>query len=73
MAEKKPEDNAPAELTPAQAAKLVKREVPVMKDGKPTDKTRPAAIGVNEILDVKDYDTYVVVVTKDGQKFRGDK
>jgi len=61
-------------LTAADAAKLVKREVVVPADkegGKPT--TKKVAIEANEVLDFKDYGDYVVVVTKDGQKFTGDK
>lgn len=61
-------------LTAADAAKLVKREVvvpPEKEGGKPI--TKKVAIEEGEVLDFKDYGDYVVVVTKDGQKFTGDK
>lgn len=61
-------------LTAADAAKLVKREVvvpPEKEGGKPI--TKKVAIEESEVLDFKDYGDYVVVVTKDGQKFTGDK
>lgn len=61
-------------LTAAEAAKLVKRTViePAEKEGsKPI--TKKVAIEEKEVLDFKDYGDYVVVVTKDGQKFTGDK
>jgi DNA-binding LytR/AlgR family response regulator len=73
VAEPKNETEQPKELTAAQAAKLVKREVPVMEKGKPTGKMRQVAISVDKVLTFKDYSTYVVVVTTDGQKLRGDK
>lgn len=62
------------ELTKADAAKLVKRTVivpPEKEGGKPTEKQ--VAIGADEVLGFKDYGGHVVVVTKDGQKFTGDK
>lgn len=62
------------ELTAADAAKLVRREVvipPEKEGGKPTSKK--VAIEPGEILAFKDYGDHVVVVTKDGQKFYGDK
>lgn len=72
--------NGKNELTKDQAAKLVKRDVIVKdKDGKvATDKdgqvvTKSVAIKADEVLNFKDYGDYVVVVTNDGQKFRGAK
>lgn len=62
------------ELTAAQAAKLVFRDVPKMgEDGKPTGETKKAAIKADEVLSFRDYGTHVVVVTVDGQKFTGEK
>ena len=68
--------NSPAvkALTAADAAKLVKRTVivPSKEEGKdPT--TKEVSVGTDEVLDFKDYGDYVVVVTKDGQKFTGNK
>lgn len=63
----------PKELTKADAAKLVKREVPALdKDGKPTGKTKGVAIEADEVFDfaVRD-DGTLVVVTVDGQKLFG--
>ncbi|MCU7934119.1 MAG: hypothetical protein KZQ99_04470 [Candidatus Thiodiazotropha sp. (ex Dulcina madagascariensis)] len=60
-------------MTAAQAAKLVKREVPEIKGGKPTGKTRQAPIKTDEVLAFREYDDHVVVVTHDGRKLRGDK
>lgn len=60
-------------LTQAQAAALVKREVPVLQDGKPTEKIRQVAIKADEVLSFREYEDHVVVVTVDGQKFRGEK
>lgn len=72
MAENKPEEKA---LTAADVAKLVKRELPILdkETGKPTGKTRQIPISANEVLSFRDYGDHVVVVTNDGQKFRGDK
>ncbi len=62
------------EMTAADAAKLVCRVVPVLgKDKKPTDETRDIPIKAAEVLSFKDYGDHVVVVTIDGQKFRGEK
>ncbi|MEJ1497548.1 MAG: hypothetical protein RPU13_13885 [Candidatus Sedimenticola sp. (ex Thyasira tokunagai)] len=44
-----------------------------MKDGKPTDKMRDVAVKTEEVQAFKDYGDYVVVVTTDGKKLRGDK
>jgi len=60
-------------LTLAQIAKLVKRGVPILKDGKPTGNIKYIAIPANEILAHVEHDTYVSVVTVDGHKFRGNK
>ena len=81
MAENKPKDNSPEkEMTIAQAAKLVQREVqvldketrrPVIKDGKPV--TRMVGIKEDEVFAFQDHGHFVTVVTRDGQKFHGDK
>jgi len=65
----------PVALTKEQAAKLVKREVPVIdeKTKKPSGKTKPVAVKADEVFDFKEYDDHVVVVTVDGKKLRGDK
>lgn len=57
-------------LTAAAAAALVKRPVPAKsKDGEPTDKFNLVEVKTAEVLDFKQYDDRVVVVTRDGQKF----
>ena len=56
------------------AAKLVRREVPVLnKNHQPTGKTKKVALHADEVFAFKDYGDYVVVVTIDGKKLRGDK
>jgi len=59
-------DPRDAEMTAAQAAKLVFR--PPEKEG-----GKPVAIKSDEVLAFKDYGAHVVVVTVDGQKFTGEK
>lgn len=67
------QDAAP-EMTAADAAKLVSREVPVLnKDGKPSGETKQAAVKASEVLSFRDYGDTVVVVTTDGQKLTGEK
>lgn len=67
-------DSHTEELTAADAAKLVFREVPKLdKDGKPTGKVENISIGADEVLAFRDYVDHVVVVTVDGQKFTGEK
>ncbi len=62
------------EMTAADAAKLVCRQVEVLgKDRKPTGDIKEVAIKPGEVLSFRDYGDHVVVVTTDGQKFRGDK
>lgn len=57
-----------AEMTKAQAAKAVRRPVPVKaKDGTVT--IDMVAVKPDEVLAFKDHGTHVVVVTIDGQKF----
>jgi len=78
MSETKP-TNQPAEaktLTRAAAAKLVRRPTTEMVDGKDAEgkaikvpRIKKVAVDAAEVLSVKDYDTHVVVVTTDGQKF----
>lgn len=63
----------PKPMTNAQAAALVKRDVPTFKDGKPTGKTKKVSINADEVMSFREYDTYVTVVTIDGQKYRGEK
>lgn len=63
----------PKALTRADAAKLVKRDVPVLgKDGKPTGKTEKVEVAAREVFAfaVREEGT-VVVVTIDGQKLFG--
>lgn len=63
-----------AELTGAEAAQLVFREVPKLdKDGNPTGRTENIEITAAEVLDFADHGDHVVVVTVDGQKFTGQK
>lgn len=67
-------DQKNQELTKADAAKLVKRNVLVPSEkegGKPTEKK--VAIEESEVLAFKDYGDEVVVVTTDGKKFTGKK
>lgn len=71
------DEKAPKELTAAEAAKRVKRTVVEYEDGKDKDgksiktaKSKQVAIGSDEVLSFCDHGTHVVVVTKDGQKFR---
>lgn len=79
MAKDKPETNenggaeAVKEMTAAEAAKLVVREIPVIKDRKPTGEVRQVPVKVGEVLSFRDYGSYVVVVTTDGKKLTGDK
>ena len=76
--EEKPDENV-SQLTKAEAAKLVKRSVPKVVDGKlvldkhdkPVMKQVP--VKEDEVLDFKEYVNHVVVVTKDGQKLTGAK
>lgn len=66
MADQKP-------LTKAEASKLIKRTVAVVKDGKTTGDTKDVAVKTVEVLSFKEYPDHVVVVTNDGQKLKGDK
>lgn len=66
-------DSNTQELTAADAAKLVFREVPKFdKEGNPAGTTQKS-IGADEVFAWKDYGDHVVVVTVDGQKFSGEK
>ncbi|HYE35499.1 hypothetical protein [Methylocaldum sp.] len=68
------ESEKPVELTKAQAAALVFREVPELgDDGKPTGKVAQKRVTADEVFAFSDYGTHVVVVTVDGRKLRGDK
>lgn len=64
-------DPAVKELTPADAAKLVKRLVPVLEDGKPTGKEKEVPVKAEEVLAFAIRGDSIVVVTKDGQKLTG--
>lgn len=58
-------------LTLAEAAKRVKRAVTELvegKDGAKVPRAKKVALDASEVLSFRDYGTYVVVVTKDGQK-----
>ena len=57
-------------LTAADAAKAVRRPVTEEVDGEV--RTKRVAVKADEVLAFRDYGTYVVVVTKDGQKFSSD-
>lgn len=57
---------AAAPPTSADVAKRVKRTVTSVKDGKET--TAQVDVTADEVLAWKDYGSYVVVVTTDGQK-----
>lgn len=71
-AQKPAKPAAQKELTAAGAAKLVKRRIESEdKNGKKT--VKHLAIKADEVLDFKDYGDHVMVVTIDGQKFRGEK
>lgn len=67
-------DTDTQELTVTEVAKLVFREVPKLdKEGKDTGKTEEKPISPDEVYSWRDHGDHVVVVTKDGQKFRGEK
>lgn len=68
------------ELTKKEAAALVSRTVPMLDDdGKPKldrngdVRTRQEPIAEKEVFAFRDHGDHVMVVTNDGQKFRGDK
>lgn len=68
------ESEKPVELTKAQVAALVFREVPKVDDeGKPTGETAKKPVAAEEVFAFRDYGDHVVVVTVDGRKLRGDK
>ncbi len=77
------ETAVPEPLTKGEAAKLVKREVPLRdkegklvlgKDSKPSGKTQLVDIAAEEVLSVTEFDDgRVGVVTVDGQKLYGSK
>lgn len=65
---------AEQQMTAAEAAKLVKREAPVVgEDGTPTGKVKPVALDPREVFAYRDHGDHVIVVTVDGQKLRGEK
>ncbi len=58
-----------AELTKADAARLVKRVIPEIKDGKATGKMLDKDVGADEVLSFRlGEGGQLVVVTTDGQK-----
>ncbi len=64
------------DMTAAEAAKMVRRPVTKLVDGKDKDgkavkvsRVEYVAVETKEVLSFKDYGSHVVVVTKDGQKF----
>lgn len=68
-----PENVKAVELTKADAAKAVKREVPVFdKDGKPNGETKAIKVAEEEVLDWAVRGNVVTVVTVDGQKLVGE-
>lgn len=66
-------DQTTSEMTAADAAKLVVREVPILKDGKDTGKVERIAVKASEVLSFRDGGDHVVVVTADGKKLVGSK
>lgn len=65
-------DSAAVELTAAQAAKAVKRQVPILDEKKkPTGKTKDVAVSEDEVLSWAKRGTRIIVVTIDGQKLEG--
>lgn len=70
-AAKKPADTTAVEITAAEAAKAVKRLVPVLKDGKPTGETKEVAVKADELFAWTKRGDRIVVVTIDGQKLEG--
>lgn len=65
--------NNPMDLKPAEAAKLVGRDVPVLdKDGKPTGKLERRPIKAEEVFACRVADDgAVTVVTTSGEKLTG--
>lgn len=64
--------NNPMDLKPAEAAKLVAREIAVRdKDGKPTGKTELKPIAAAEVFACRVRDTAVTVITTAGEKLTG--
>lgn len=60
------------ELTAAEAAKAVKREVLALdKEGKPTGETKLVAVKAEEVFAFAVRGESVIVVTVDGQKLEG--
>jgi hypothetical protein len=68
-----PPENAKArQVTKAEAAKAVRREVPVLdKEGKATGETKPVALAEKEVLAFAVRGDQITVVTVDGQKLIG--
>lgn len=64
--------NTPTPLTAEQAAKAVKRQVPEIKDGKPTGETALQAIRPDEVLAHAVRGGVVTVVTIAGEKLTGE-
>jgi hypothetical protein len=63
---------AAVELTAAQAAKAVKRQVPILDEKKKlTGKFKDVAVSEDEVLAWAKRGTRIVVVTTDGQKLEG--
>lgn len=62
------------EMTAAEAAELVVREVPVLdKAGKDIGEVEEVAVKASEVLSFRDYGGHVVVVTTDGKKLTSEK
>ena len=66
-----PEEDNASQLTRAEVARLVKRQIKEVKGGKPVKKA--IAIKEDEVFAFAEYDDHVVVVTTDGRKLRGAK
>jgi hypothetical protein len=74
MADPTKDDKTPKAMTLADAAKLVRRKVPVLGDDKkPTGEFKEKALAEGEALSFREYDDKVVVVTTSGEKLEGAK
>lgn len=65
--------NKPMDLPAAEAARLVRRELPELgKDGKPTGKMQDKPVTAAEVFAVAVRGAVVTVVTTDGRKLVGE-
>lgn len=62
----------PMDLPAAQAAKLVKRQIPEAdEDGNPTGKMKPVDVDADEVFACRVRDTVLTVITTDGVRLTG--